>query len=65
MTEAKIPEIRGLKEEPSQTKKCEAEHCLEDGICPAPRNRDDLRSYVCSVFSMCANIIKVGITLMV
>ena len=46
MTEAKIPEIRGLKEEPSQTKKCEAEHCLEDGIYPAPRNRDDLRSYV-------------------
>ena len=46
MTEAKIPEIRGLKGETSQTKKCEAEHCLEDGIYPAPRNRDDLRSYV-------------------
>ena len=46
MTEAKIPEIRGLKEETSQTKKCDAEHCSEDGIYPAPRNRDELRSYL-------------------
>ena len=46
MTEAKIPEIRGLKEETSQTKKCEAERGSEDGIYPAPRNRDQLRPYL-------------------
>tara|TARA_B100000575_G_C22944181_1_gene546355 strand:- start:100 stop:690 length:591 start_codon:yes stop_codon:yes gene_type:complete len=45
MTEAKIPELKGLKREASKIKKCDVDICEEQGIYPAPRNRDELRSY--------------------
>ena len=45
MTEAKIPELKGLTRKTPKSKKCDVEDCTEDGIYPAPRNRDELRTY--------------------
>ncbi|MDC3311452.1 DnaJ domain-containing protein [Alphaproteobacteria bacterium] len=46
MSEAKIPELKGLKETPKETKICDMENCSEAGIYPAPRTREELRSYL-------------------
>ncbi len=45
MSEAKIPELKVLKEQSAQEKICDAESCSNIGIYPAPRNRDELRTY--------------------
>ena len=45
MTEAKIPELKGLTREAPRTRKCDVENCKEHGIYPAPRNRVELRTY--------------------
>lgn len=45
MTDAKIPELKGLTRKAPKSKKCDVEDCTEDGIYPAPRNRDELRTY--------------------
>ena len=45
MTEAKIPELKGLKREALNPRKCDADNCEEHGIYPAPRNRVELRTY--------------------
>ena len=45
MSEAKIPELKILKEQHAQEKICDANSCSEVGLYPAPRNRDELRTY--------------------
>ena len=45
MTEAKLPELKGLEKEPPKPRECEVDNCGEKGIYPAPRNRNELRSY--------------------
>ena len=45
MSEAKIPELKGLKRQSAQEKICDAESCSAPGLYPAPRNREELRTY--------------------
>ena len=45
MSDAKIPELKGIKEQSAQKKICDADSCSEVGLYPAPRNRDALRTY--------------------
>ncbi len=45
MSEAKIPELKGLKKHNTHEKMCDAESCTAVGLYPAPRNREELRTY--------------------
>ena len=45
MSSAKIPELKGFKKQSKQEKLCDAESCSAAGLYPAPRNREDLRTY--------------------
>ena len=45
MSEAKIPELKGFKKQNTQKRMCDAESCSAVGLYPAPRNREELRTY--------------------